>query len=54
MESSADLVVSGFSPAQHVVGAEFEDQPVGALAKRPVEPGKTAGRGVARDAGVDD
>ena len=40
--------------AQHVVGAEFEDDAVGAVRHRPVEPIEAARRGVAGDAGIDD
>ena len=40
--------------AQHVVGAEFDDDAIGAVAERPVEAGETGGHRVAGDAGVDD
>ena len=40
--------------AQHVVGAEFEDHPVGPVRHRPVEPVEAAGGGVAGDAGIGD
>ena len=41
-------------PAQHVVGAELEDHPVGAVGHRPVEPVEPAGGGVAGDARIGD
>ena len=41
-------------PAQHVVGAEFDDHAVGAVGHRPVEPVEPAGGGVAGDARIDD
>ena len=44
----------GIDPAQHVVGAEFEDDRIRAVAKRPVEAGEAAGRRIAGDAAVDD
>ena len=40
--------------AQHVVGAKFDDDRVGAFRHRPVEPGQPVGRGIAGDAGIGD
>ena len=40
--------------AQHVVGAEFDDDRVGVLRHAPVEAREAVGGGVAGDAGVDD
>ncbi len=39
--------------AQRIIGAQFEDHDIGLVRKRPVEPGKAAGGGVARDASID-
>ena len=44
----------GIDPAQHVVGAELDDDGIGALRHRPVEPRKPAGGGVAGDPGIGD
>ena len=44
----------GIDAAQHVVGAEFEDDAVGAVGDRPVEPFEPARCGVAGDARIDD
>ena len=38
MASIFSRVSSGFEPAQHVVGADFDDGAVGSLAQSPVEP----------------
>ena len=40
--------------AQHVVGAEFENDGVGAFRHRPIEPRQAAGRGIAGDTGIGD
>ncbi len=40
--------------AQHVVGAEFDNDRIGAVRHRPVEPGKAVGGGIAGDAGIGD
>ncbi len=40
--------------AQHVVGAEFEDDELGSVRDRPVEPRQPAGGGVAGHAGIGD
>ncbi len=39
-------------PAQHVVGAERDDDAVGLVRHRPVEAGEAVGGGIAGDAGV--
>ena len=39
-------------PAQHVVGAELDDDGIGSIRHRPVEPGKPAGCRVAGNAGI--
>ena len=39
-------------PAQHVVGAKLENDGLGALRHRPVEPGQPISGGIAGDAGV--
>ena len=39
-------------PAQHVVGAELEDDGVGSRRHRPVEAGKPVGGGIAGNAGI--
>ncbi len=44
----------GLDAAQHVVGAEFDDDRIGALRHRPIEPGKPVGGGIAGDAGIGD
>ena len=41
-------------PAQHVVGAELEDDRIGALRHRPVQPRQPVGGGIAGDAGIGD
>ncbi len=41
-------------PAQHVVGAKLDDDGVGALRHRPIEPGEPIGGGIAGDAGICD
>ena len=46
--------VSSVAAAQHIVGAEFDDQRVGPFGHAPVESRQTIGGGVAGDAGVDD
>ena len=38
--------------AQHVVGAKLENDRLGALRHRPVEPGKPIRGGIAGDAGI--
>ena len=40
--------------AQHVVGSQFEDDQIGFVRKRPIQPRQSARGGVAGDAGVDD
>ena len=52
MSSSALPRDLGIDAAQHVVGAEFDDDRVGAVGDRPVEPRQSARGGVARDAGI--
>ncbi len=57
VEPSQDGVERGsglgrVEPAQHVVGAERNDDAVGAVRHRPVETGKPVGGGVAGDTGV--
>jgi hypothetical protein len=47
-------VIAGDDAAQHVVGAEFEDDQLRAVRDRPVEARQAAARGVARDAGIGD
>ena len=44
----------GVEAAQHVVGAELDDHPVGPVRNRPVEPLEAARRGVARHARIGD
>ncbi len=44
----------GIEAAQHVVGAEFEDDAVGAVGERPIEPRKAVFCRIAGDAGIDD
>ena len=44
----------GLQAAQHVVGAELDDQRVGVSRNRPVVAGEAVGGRVAGDAGVDD
>ena len=41
-------------PAQHVVGAKLDDDGIGALRHRPIEPGEPVGGGIAGDAGIGD
>ena len=43
----------GVDTAQPVIGAEFHYRGVGTVAQRPVQAGKSAGRRVARDGGID-
>lgn len=44
----------GLDTAQHVVGAEFNDDCVGVIRHRPVEPGERVRGRVAGDAGIGD
>ena len=44
----------GIEAAQHIVGAEFEDDAIGAVGKRPIESRKAVFRRIAGDAGIDD
>ena len=51
--ASVSFVSVGLQAAQHVVGAEFDDQRVGVGRNRPVVAREAVLGGVARDAGVD-
>ena len=41
-------------PAQHIVGAEFDDHGVGARRHRPIEPAEPVGGRIAGNAGIRD
>jgi hypothetical protein len=44
----------GIDPAQHVVGAKFDDDRIRPLRDRPIEAGKPAGGSIARDSRIGD
>ena len=46
--------VGGVDAAQRIIGAELQDDEIGLVGERPIEPRQAACRGVSRDPAIDD